>query len=125
MAGKDFNRGALPVQFGYARQMRKEMTPVERLLWQKLRGHKLLGLRFRRQHPVGKFILDFYCHQINLGIEVDGEYHENADQQEHDLGREYELKELGITILRFSNTEIETRLPEVLNKLVTKAQQLL
>ncbi len=95
-----------PVLLQNARDMRKNPTKAEDFLWQLVRNRKLLGYKFRRQHPVDqKFILDFFCQELMLGIELDGEYHQNIEQAEYDEGRTYELKELGITILRFSNEE--------------------
>ncbi len=89
-----------------AREMRKNPTQAEDFLWQLIRNRALLGYKFRRQHPIDqKFILDFFCHELRLGIELDGEYHQSIDQTEYDEGRTYELEELGITVLRFSNDE--------------------
>ncbi|MDO9552491.1 DUF559 domain-containing protein [Rhodonellum sp.] len=95
-----------PVILQHARDMRKNPTKAEDFLWQLVRNRKLLGFKFRRQHPVNqKFILDFFCQELMLGIELDGDYHLNIDQAEYDEGRTYELTELGITIIRFSNEE--------------------
>lgn len=95
-----------PVLLQNARDLRKNATHAEDFLWQLIRNRKLLGFKFRRQHPVGqKFILDFFCQELMLGIELDGGYHQELGQAEHDEGRTYELKELGIRILRFSNEE--------------------
>jgi len=95
-----------PALLQNARDMRKNATHAEDFLWQLVRNRKLLGYKFRRQHPVDqKFILDFFCQELMLGIELDGGYHLAIDQKEYDEGRSYELKELGITILRFSNEE--------------------
>jgi very-short-patch-repair endonuclease len=89
-----------------AREMRKNPTKAEDFLWQLVRNRQLLGYKFRRQHPISqKFILDFFCNELMLGIELDGGYHQEIGQTEYDEGRSYELKELGITILRFSNEE--------------------
>lgn len=95
-----------PILLENAREMRKNPTKAEDFLWQLIRNRKLLGYKFRRQHPVAqKFVLDFFCNELMLGIELDGGYHEDIGQKEYDEGRSYELKELGITILRFSNEE--------------------
>jgi very-short-patch-repair endonuclease len=95
-----------PSLLQHARDMRKNATHAEDFLWQLVRNRQLLGYKFRRQHPIDqKFILDFFCQELMLGIELDGGYHQAIDQQEYDEGRSYELKELGITILRFTNEE--------------------
>jgi very-short-patch-repair endonuclease len=74
-------------------------------------------LKFRRQHPVSRFIVDFYCHEKRLVVEVDGSIHEVLEVKERDEGREEELKNLGLTIIRFTNEEIETDIENALKKL--------
>jgi very-short-patch-repair endonuclease len=82
-------------------RLRKKLTPAEKHLWQVLKGRQLAGLKFRRQHPVGRFILDFYCAEYKLVIEVDGEIHKS--QVEYDAARTGQLENYGYTVLRFSN----------------------
>ncbi|WBL41314.1 endonuclease domain-containing protein [Algoriphagus halophytocola] len=109
---RKFNHKASPEIFRRARELREQMTPAERVLWEKLRANRLNGLHFRRQHPISKFIVDFYCHKFQLVIELDGEIHQEKDQQQRDKGREEDLQNLGLHILRFSNQDIlhETQL---------------
>jgi very-short-patch-repair endonuclease len=99
-----------------AKQLRKTLTPAEQQLWQALRGGKLAGLKFRRQHPVGNFILDFYCAAHKLVVEVDGGIHET--QIEYHAARTNELESYGYTIVRFTNEivlqQLETVLAEIL-----------
>jgi very-short-patch-repair endonuclease len=99
-----------------AKQLRRNLTPAEQQLWDALRGGKLAGLKFRRQHPVGNFILDFYCAAHKLVVEVDGGIHET--QIEYDATRTSELEGYGYTIVRFTNEvvlhQIETVLAEIL-----------
>ncbi|HET7461125.1 MAG TPA: endonuclease domain-containing protein [Longimicrobium sp.] len=95
-----------------AREMRAEPTPAERRLWNALRGSKL-GVRFRRQHPVGQFILDFWCPEARLAVEVDGEVHDGADQQEKDTHRTTLLDQYGYKVIRFRNDEVLRELPSV------------
>jgi very-short-patch-repair endonuclease len=95
-----------------ARELRKTMTPAEELLWQQLRGRKLSGLKFRRQHPIGTFIVDFYCGGYSLIIEVDGGIH--AAQGEYDTQRTQELVDFGYRVLRFTNQEVEEAIDSVL-----------
>ncbi len=67
------------------------MTPEEIKLWDYLRGKRICGLRFRAQHPIDRYIVDFYCHPIKLVIEVDGRIHKSKDRMEYDIGRETDL----------------------------------
>jgi very-short-patch-repair endonuclease len=104
-----------------AKQLRKTLTPAEQQLWQALRGGKLAGLKFRRQHPVGNFILDFYCAAHKLVVEVDGGIHET--QIEYDAARTNELESYGYKIVRFTNEvvlhQLETVLAEILQAVKT------
>jgi very-short-patch-repair endonuclease len=70
-----------------ARQLRRELTPAERKLWARLRYRQLEGLHFRKQHPVGRFIVDFFCAKAKLIIEIDGDTHAEPDQAEYDQAR--------------------------------------
>jgi very-short-patch-repair endonuclease len=99
-----------------ARQMRKEPTEAEELLWQCLRNRQLLGFKFRRQHSVERFIVDFYCAEAGLVIEVDGPVHQY--QKEEDFIRQTFIESQGLRLLRFSNED-------VLNKLDTVIQQII
>lgn len=86
-----------------ARELRREMTPAEKILWEELRANKL-GVHFRRQQVIAGFIVDFYCHKSALVVEVDGDVHDL--QQDEDARREKVLRELGLVIVRFRNDEI-------------------
>ena len=97
--------GASPEIFRRASELRKRMTKAERILWSALRKKQICGKRFRRQHPIDKFIVDFYCHECKLIIEVDGGIHNNPEQREHDIGRTYDLEQLGLKIIRFTNDQ--------------------
>ena len=99
-----------------ARVLRKSMTNSEKLLWSKLRRRQLNGLFFRRQHPYGIYILDFFCHEGNLAVEVDGEIH--LDKIFYDNERTEYLKSTGIRVIRFTNNDVETRMDYVLDKIV-------
>jgi very-short-patch-repair endonuclease len=106
---------AKPGTLESARILRKRMTPCEILLWEKLKGKQLLGLRFRSQHPIDIFIADFYCHEARLVVEIDGEIHEG--QIDYDDGREAEIEKYGIKIIRFTNDEVINNLDNVVNKI--------
>jgi very-short-patch-repair endonuclease len=94
-----------------ARELRRDMTPVEKILWNELRANKL-GVHFRRQQVIAGFIVDFYCHKAALVIEVDGDIHDL--QQEEDARREKALSELGLRIVRFRNDEVVRELSPTL-----------
>lgn len=103
-----------------ARELRSEMTPAEKLLWQEVRAKKL-GVQFRRQQVIAGFIVDFYCHKAALVIEVDGDIHDL--QQDEDARREKVLSEIGLRIVRFGNDEVVKSLSAVvgnIRELVTK-----
>ncbi len=97
--------GASPAIFKAAQILRTKLTEAEKILWEHLRNHKS-GFRFRRQHPLWNYVVDIYCHQLKLVIEVDGDIHLNAEVQTRDKEKENGLKNLGLTILRFTNEEI-------------------
>ena len=109
--------GAKPGLFRIAADLRHSLTQSERLLWDKLRNRKLLGFKFRRQHPFNEIILDFYCHEARLSIEVDGNVHDDLYQKERDKERTFILNSFGIKELRFSNQEIENHYEKVLEKI--------
>ena len=118
------NFGAKKELFDLARELRRNETEAEKILWNALRSRRCGGLKFRRQHPVKEFILDFYCHEYLLGIEVDGSVHSTDDAREYDLNRTAELEDLGIYIIRFKNEEVLSNLPEVLNKIQHGVKQI-
>jgi adenine-specific DNA methylase len=90
----------------HARELRKNATDAEKLLWQLLRDRQLAGAKFRRQHPLGKYILDFYCHESRLAIELDGGQHAEDDQRQKDSARTEFLENQGIRTIRFWNNEV-------------------
>jgi len=98
---------AKPHIFEKAKILRDHMTDAELKLWDILRNKQLLNFRFRPQHPIDIFIADFYCHSLKLVIEVDGGIHNTKDQREYDIGREAELLNWGIKVIRFTNEEVK------------------
>ena len=104
-----------------ARKLRKEMTPAERVLFEALRGRKLAGLKFRRQHPFAQYILDNYCVEKRLVIEADGGGHLVPDQVAHDAARTEFLNAEGILVLRFPNETILNELDTVLESILQVA----
>lgn len=99
--------------------MRKQPTPAEAHLWRALRARRLAGLKFRRQHPVGRFILDFYCPAHKLVIEIDGGVH--VQRSDYDQRRTQQLEAFGYRVLRFSNEAVLDQLPIVLESIVRVA----
>ena len=108
---------AKPIIFERAKAMRENMTPAEKAVWELLRSNKMLGLRFKPQHPIDIFIADFYCHQLKLVIEIDGGIHKSTDQREYDIGREAELDRFGIKVVRFTNEEVGKNIIHVKNEI--------
>jgi very-short-patch-repair endonuclease len=102
------------------RSLRQRLTPAEKVLWEALRNKQLMGLRFRCQHPVGNFILDFYCPACKLAIEVDGDVHDS--QQEYDAARSRKIESYGYKVLRFRNEEVLGNLTHVLATIETVAR---
>lgn len=110
--------GAPSRNFEYARQNRNNPTPAEAALWEKLRANKIKGLKFRRQHPIGVFIVDFYCHQAKLAIEIDGAYHFDENQVEYDQNRTALLQQVGVREIRFANKEVLENIDMVLESII-------
>ena len=95
-----------------AKELRKQQTSTEQLLWECLRGRRLYGAKFRRQHNIGRFIADFYCHEAQLVIEVDGAIH--RERQAQDAERDAWMNANGLTVLRFKNETVWHHLEAVL-----------
>lgn len=102
-----------------ARALRRRLTPPEARLWTVLRGSKHMGLRFRRQHPVGPFVLDFYCPAASLAVEVDGLSHDH--RIEADARRDRWLVGQGITVLRVTAEDVRVNLDWVLERITEAA----
>ena len=99
-----------------AKELRRKMTPAESLLWQRVRDRQLGGLKFRRQHPIGRFIADFYCHEARLVIEIDGGIHDL--QIERDTARTEYLVQRGFRVMRIRNEAVVTDKERVLAEIV-------
>ena len=108
--------------FVNAFHLRNRMTKAENMLWEELRNKKL-GVKFRRQHPFCGFILDFYCHQFMLSIELDGKYHEDEIQKEYDQQRTEIIIREGLTEVRFKNEEIYHSLEKVIEQIKSHIQE--
>lgn len=106
------HHGASPNVFRNAAKLRGSMTDTELKLWEYLRT-KPDGIKFRRQHPIGGYVLDFYCHKLRLSIEIDGGYHLRPEQKVKDMERTSYLKDVGILEIRFANDDVLSKFEEV------------
>ena len=93
------------------------MTEAEKVLWDHIRARRFMDLKFRRQYPLLEFIADFYCHELKLIVEVDGQYHGEDDVYYHDEERTKELQRYGYSVIRFRNDEVLDDIEGVLNEL--------
>ncbi|MFN8632382.1 MAG: endonuclease domain-containing protein [Chloroflexota bacterium] len=98
-----------------SRDLRRRSTPSEQTLWVALRGHRLDGKQFRRQHPVGPYIVDFYCAQDRLIVEIDGDIHDT--QREYDAERDDYLRSLGYALIRVTVDQVVNNLNDVLRRI--------
>ncbi len=110
--------------FELCRGFRKEPTTAEKLLWACLRDRRLAGLKFRRQHPLGRYIADFYCAEVGLVVELEGKVHGKKEQREYDQIRKEELEGRGLRVFKFENKEVLERTERVLAKIVAVAMKL-
>ena len=113
------HQNAQPYTFLNASINRLNMTEAEKIFWLAVKDNQL-GYKIRRQHPIGEFIVDFYCHQLKLVIEIDGGYHQLPDVKHYDRYRTYELERTGLRLVRFPNAEIINNLTLVLKSLKTE-----
>jgi very-short-patch-repair endonuclease len=88
------------------RQLRRDQTPAEALVWLYLRNRQMLKFKFRRQYSVDKFVVDFYSPQLRLAIEIDGDVHELPEQKEYDIDRQNYIEKFAIKFLRIKNEEL-------------------
>lgn len=117
--------GASAFIFRTAEQLRLKETESEKILWNRLKSNQLFGLKFRRQHPANKYILDFYCHYIRLAIEIDGPIHLSRGQKIYDKDRDLNLLELGITTIRFTEKEVCNDIDSTIQNLASEIELLL
>jgi very-short-patch-repair endonuclease len=103
-----------------ARELRRVQTPAERSLWSHLRDRQLEGLKFRRQQPLGNFIVDFFCSSARLVVEIDGDSHAGLVEYDHD--RTVWLESQGYEVIRFTNREVRENLTGVLEAILEKCK---
>ena len=100
-----------------ARKLRNDSTKSEIALWKELKGKQLHGYDFHRQKPIDNYIIDFFCHELMLGIEVDGASHQLEEVFEKDLVKEQRMRELGIHVLRFTDSEVLNDIDNVIREI--------
>lgn len=106
-----------------AKSLRQNMTLGEIALWREI-STKKLGVRFSRQIPIDEYIVDFYCKDLQLAIEVDGSIHFKEGHQEKDAKRQRKLESLGVTVIRFSDLDVKNNLSWVINEINEAVEQL-
>jgi very-short-patch-repair endonuclease len=111
----------MPMANDRARFLRRNQTPAERALWALLRQGKQQGIKFRRQHPIGRYIVDFACIEARLAVEVDGEQHGRDDGLAHDAMRDFALSGAGFEVMRFWNHEALKRTNKVADQIFARA----
>jgi very-short-patch-repair endonuclease len=107
-----FNRLAMKPR---RRELRNNTTTAEQVLWEHLRRKQIEGARFRRQYSIGAFVVDFYCPQLRLVIEVDGSIHEREDVRKKDQKRQKRIEDLKLRVIRFTNKEVMTDIQSVIH----------
>jgi very-short-patch-repair endonuclease len=110
-----------PILLAHARELRQPQTPAERKVWAQVRARQL-GLPFRRQHPIWRFIVDFYCASVKLIVEVDGDTHAEPDQMEYDAARTEWLVWRGYRMIWFTNREVRENLEMVLEAIADECR---
>jgi len=115
--------GVSPVTRQRAKELRRLQTEEESILWERLRRNRLNRLHFRRQEPLVGFIVDFYCHEARLIVEVDGSIHTQADQAAYDVARGEALSAYGLQLLRITNAEIRGNLESALKRIEDECSQ--
>ncbi len=106
------------------KRLRKNMTQAEIILWSGLKNRQVKGFKFRRQYSIDSYVVDFYCAQVKLAVEVDGGSHFTEEAIEYDEDRQRNIEQLGIQFLRFTNSEVKTNLGEVVHEIAGKLWEL-
>jgi very-short-patch-repair endonuclease len=107
------------------RQLRRNQTPSEKIVWMYLKNRQTKGTKFRRQYSIDKYVIDFYCPELKLAIEIDGDVHDLPDQKEHDIIRQNYLQEYGINILRIKNEELSMNANKAFGKIESAIEKII
>jgi very-short-patch-repair endonuclease len=105
-----------------AKDSRFFATPAEKLVWSWLRNRRLGGYKFRREHPFGEYVLDFFCDEALLAVEIDGRQHGHPDHQQHDAARTRFLEQCGVKVLRFWNSQVRPQKQMILDTIFRELQ---
>ena len=124
MPKKTMHGMATPPIFRNAHALRNKTTKAENILWEYLREKRLENIKFRRQHPIDNYVVDFYANKLKLAIELDGPYHDEKSMKFSDHDRENNLKQNGITVLRFTNDEVFASIAVVLKAIRSAIKRL-
>jgi very-short-patch-repair endonuclease len=108
-----------------ARRLRRNLSPPEARLWSRLRARKSGTPIFRRQHPIGRYVLDFYCAEARLAVEIDGMSHDLEDRPERDMSRDASLKARGLTVIRIAASETMRNADETADAIVRMATEMI
>lgn len=108
-----------------ARELRHKETKAEKLLWKRIRNRQANDLKFRRQHPIGYYIADFFCYEKSLIIELEGNVHERKEQKEYDQIRNEVIEEWLYTIIYFENEEVYDKMEKVIDTIIKTAEELI
>ncbi len=114
---ENLHKGAKPSTFQNAHELRLNETEAEKKLWQRLRNRQVKGKKFRRQHALDNYVLDFYCHECMLAIELDGSIHDTKENKQYDAARTSILNEYGIKVVRFRNEQVIKEIEKVLERI--------
>jgi very-short-patch-repair endonuclease len=110
--------------FARAYELGNNMTDAENALWEVLKRKDIFNVRFKRQHPIDIFIVDFYCHKCKLAIEVDGDIHLEKEVIDYDDGRAHDIEKFGVKILRFTNNEVLENIESVKQCILNEVNKL-
>ena len=124
MKRRNMHLGARPSLFRNAYELRKNPTEAEEILWRYLRDRQMEGLKFRRQHPIRRYVPDFYVNELKFAIELDGGYHNDKVQKFYDKDREEIIAFYQVVILRFTNEEVIFNIDSVLSIIRDKIKAL-
>ena len=120
---ENLNYGASSIGFAKAKVLRRNMTKAEKILWKHLRNRNFSGYKFRRQHPLGIYIADFYSHNLKLVIEIDGSHYYLPDEKKYDTTRTFTMNHNGINVIRFSNADVLYHIDSVLQKIEEETEK--
>ena len=112
-----------PIILQRAREMRHPQTPVEATVWRHIRN-RVLGYKFRRQHPIERLIIDFYCAELKLCVEIDGDTHLEKDQQDYDAARTEYLESIGCKVIRCTNEDVGYKIQAVAQNIMDMCNKL-